>query len=263
MGAMGQNEDNDLFVLERWERIRSLLDHEGRATVQELAERFGVSRSTIRRDLQEMHKAQLLVRTRGGAVRPMPVAFDRTLAESGTINVEVKERIGRAAADLVSDGETVLLDAGSTTLCVVQAIQSQNLTLVTNSFDAATTGMSRSNVEVIMLGGSARRHGGSTVGPLAEEQIIQFQADTAILGMNAISVPDGLTTPSILVAQVKKAMIRQSRRLIVVADHSKLGRSALCKVAPVSSVSTLVTDAKADEEDVRAIEALGVEVIRA
>jgi len=260
---MQEQQGSDLFVLERWEQIRKLLEENGRATVDDLADRFGVSRSTIRRDLMEMHRQNLLVRTRGGAVKPSPVAYDRPLSESGTLNVENKERIGRAAAAMVVDGETIMVDAGSTTLNVVKAMQASNVTLVTNAFNVAQTAMTRGNTEVIMLGGMVRVHGGSTVGPLAEEQIEHFRADTAILGMNAISVEEGLTTPNILVAQVKKAMIRQARRLIVVSDSSKLGMGALCRVAPITAASVLVTDRDADAEIVASIEALGVEVVLA
>ncbi|MEI6913622.1 MAG: DeoR/GlpR family DNA-binding transcription regulator [Armatimonadota bacterium] len=253
--------DSDLFVPERWERIRGVLEVEGRVTVEELSSRFGVSRSTIRRDLFEMHKQNLVIRTRGGAVRLQPVAFDRSVKESGTLNVSIKERIGFAAAELISVGETVMIDAGSTTLQVVRNLKPKQVTLVTNSFDAATTSMAQNNSEVLMLGGMVRAHGGSTVGPLAEEQIQQFKADTALLGINAVSAEEGLTTPNMLVAQIKRAMIQQSRRLIIVADYSKLGLSALCKVAPLSSVEILVTDDSADPEVLQSIRDAGVEVI--
>lgn len=253
--------NNELFVPERWDKIRAVLDQKGRATVEELADLFGVSRSTIRRDLLEMHQRNLLLRTRGGAVRSQMVAFDRSASESGTINVESKERIGKAAAALISAGETVMLDAGSTTRQVVKHLQAPNMTLVTNSFDAAIAGMAKPDVDLIMVGGLLRTHGSATIGPTAEDQIALFKADTAILGMNAISPKDGLTTPNLLVAQIKRAMIAQSNRLIVVADHTKLGMSALCKVAPMEEADILVTDEEADPEILSAIRALGVEVI--
>ncbi len=253
--------NNELFVPERWDKIRAVLDHKGRATVEELADLFGVSRSTIRRDLLEMHQRNLLLRTRGGAVRAQMVAFDRPITESGAINVEVKERIGRAAAELISKGETVMLDAGSTTYQVVRHLQAPDITLVTNSFDAAVAAMSRPDTDVLMVGGIVRSHGGATVGPTAEDQIALFKADTAILGMNGVSPDEGLTTPNLLVAQVKRAMVAQSRRLIVVADHTKLGVSALCKVAAMQDAEILITDEEADTDITAAIKDLGVEVI--
>lgn len=258
---MQKQEDNGLFVQERWQRIRNVLEQEGRATVEGLADRFGVSRSTIRRDLLEMHKQNLLVRTRGGAVKPVLVAFDRPLAVSETLNLDAKARIGREAASMISSGETVMIDAGSTTLQVVKHIEAPRVTVLTNSFDAALSSMSGANMETIMLGGMVRSHGGSTVGPLAEQQIESFTADTAVLGMNGVSVTEGLTTPNLLVAQIKMAMIRRSRRLIVVADNTKLGVAALCKVAPITEATTLVTDSEAEADDIAEIEALGVEVI--
>jgi len=208
-----------------------------------------------------MRDRNLLVRTRGGAVKAQMVAFDRPVAETGTINVELKDKIGRAAAELVSAGETVMLDAGSTTLQVARHLDVPGITVVTNSFDVALTAMSKADVDVMMIGGMARRHGGATVGPTAEEQVRLFRADTAILGMNGVSPVEGLTTPNLLVAQVKRAMIQQSRRTIVVADHTKLSVVALCKVAPMEVVSILVTDDQADEEVLAEIRAEGPEVV--
>lgn len=252
---------DELFVPERWDQIRAVLDRKGRATVEELADLFSVSRSTIRRDLLEMHQNNLLLRTRGGAVRAQMVAFDRPVTESGTINVELKERIGRAASELISKGETVMLDAGSTTYQVVKHLRATNVTLVTNSFDAAAVAMSKPDTDVLMVGGIVRVHGRATVGPTAEDQIALFKADTAILGMNGVSPEDGLTTPNILVAQVKRAMVAQSKRLILVADHTKLGVSALCKVGAIEDAEVLVTDGEADPEVLSAIRDRGVDVV--
>ncbi|MGB9619740.1 MAG: DeoR/GlpR family DNA-binding transcription regulator [Armatimonadota bacterium] len=255
--------NNELFVPERWDKIRAVLEQKGRATVEELAGLFGVSRSTIRRDLLEMHQRNILVRTRGGAVKSQMVAFDRPVTESGALDVELKEKIGRAAAQLISPGETVMADAGSTVYQVVKHLQAANVTLVTNSFNSALVAMSKPDMDLIMIGGLARVHAGATVGPSAEDQIAMLKADTAVLGINGISLKDGLTTPNLLVAQVKREMINHSNRLIIVADHTKLGVSALCKVAPLDAVEILVTDDKADPEMVAGIRSLGVEVILA
>jgi DeoR/GlpR family transcriptional regulator of sugar metabolism len=253
--------DNGLFVQERWERIHEVLEQDGRATVEELADRFNVSRSTIRRDLLEMHRLNLLVRTRGGAVKPVPVAFDRPLSVSETLNLAAKAKIGQLAASLIADGETVMVDAGSTTLQVVKHLEAVNITLVTNSFDAALCGMANPNIDTMMVGGMIRSHGGATCGPMAEDQIRGFTADTAILGINGVSVIEGLTTPNVLSAQMKKTMIRNSRRFIIVADSSKLGLAALCKVAPLADAAMLVCDADADAEDLAEFEAAGLEIL--
>lgn len=261
MNTNGNN--SGMFAPERWDQIRVLLDSDGRATVDDLALRFRVSRSTIRRDLVEMDRQKLLVRTRGGAVKSQMVAFDRSVAESETLRVEAKQAIGKLAAGLISAGETVMVDAGATATQVVRHLQARGVTVVTNSFDAAAALMANGGVEVLMLGGLVRKYGGSTYGPTAEEQIHGLKADTAILGMNGVSLSEGLSTPSILVAQVKRAMIAASRRLIVVADSSKLGVAALCKVAPLRQMEIFVTDTEADDEHVGAMEELGVEVLKA
>jgi len=112
--------NEDLFVPERWDCIKAEIDNTGRVAVEELADKFNVSRSTIRRDLLEMHDRGLLIRTRGGAVRAQLVAYDRPLTETGVMNVQCKEKIGRTAAALISSKETIMLDAGSTTIQVVR-----------------------------------------------------------------------------------------------------------------------------------------------
>lgn len=251
---------NGVIVLQRWDEIRAVVEQRGKVTVEELAERFGVSGSTIRRDLVEMQRRGLVVRARGGAVTARPVAFDRPLSESGTLYVEFKEKLGAAAAALVSAGETVMLDAGSTTYQVASRLPG-GVTLVTNSFDSARAAMRRGDVQVLMIGGLAQDHPGATVGPGAELQIRSFRADVAVLGINGISPEAGLTTPNVLVAQIKRAMIAQSRRLVVVADHTKVGVETLCQVAHVRDVEILVTDSGADGEVIEAIEAEGVRVI--
>ena len=245
---------------ERWERIIDLVEKQGRASIEEIAQSIGVSLPTVRRDLAHIHRRGMIKRLRGAAE---PAEFARppiTLAESRHINPTEKELIGRAAAALIEPGECVMLDGGFTTYQVARYLPG-DLTVVTNSLDVAQAVATRKDTSLVVLGGLLMVESGTTVGPTTERHILELVADKAILGANAFSPVDGLCADVQLVAEVKKAMIRSCREVIVVADADKLGKSALYRAAPPEAVSTLVTDDRADESIVEAIRAAGVKVV--
>ena len=154
-----------------------------------------------------------------------------------------------------------MIDGGFTTYQVARHIHEPGVRVVTNSFDVAQAVIGNKSITLVLLGGEMLTESGTTVGPATESQIQDLAADKAILGINAISAEDGLFSNTQLTAQTKKAMIGRSREVIVVADSTKLGRSALYRVAPIECVTTLVTDDKADESTIEAFRAAGVEVI--
>jgi DeoR/GlpR family transcriptional regulator of sugar metabolism len=245
---------------ERWERIIEVVEERGRASVEEIARAIGVSLPTIRRDLAHIHQRGMIKRLRGAAEPAEHVRPTITLAESRRINPIEKEVIGRAAAALIEPGECVMLDGGFTTYQVARYLPG-DLTVVTNSLDVAQAVAARRDMSLVVLGGQLMIESGTTVGPATERYIHELAADKAILGANAFSPTDGLCADVQLVAEVKKAMVRSCREIIVVADADKLGRSALYRVAPPEAVSTLVTDDRADESIVEAIRAAGVKVV--
>ncbi len=251
-----------MILSERWERILDLLYRDGGVVpVQDIADGAGVSLATARRDLTRLEARGLIVRTRGGASAAQRMWSGPTMAESRHILPEFKSAVGRRAAQLVQPGEVVMLDAGFTTSQVACHIQARPLTVVTNSFDVATALVGRDGVSIILLGGELEESLGATHGPLTEMHIRQLSADKAILGADAISARDGLGTPLASVAKLKQLMVEHSNEVIVVADHSKVGRSALYRAAPASAVTRLVTDDLAPAQALDALRAAGVEVI--
>lgn len=205
----------------------------------------------------------MIKRTRGGAA-PLPhVRVGPTIAESRRTNPKEKQWIGRTAASLVSDDDTIMIDGGFTTYQVAQNMTARNLTIITNSLDVAQAMVGREEVVLLMIGGELTATTGTNTGPMSEHQIRQYCANTAILGADAVSPEEGLTSPNPLTAQTKTAMIRASQRLIVVADHTKLGRFAQHRVVPSADIDILITDAEADPSVVEAFRAMGVEVITA
>lgn len=251
---------NGAMITERWEKILDLVDRHGTVTVEEVSRELGVSMATVRRDLARVHQKGLIERTRGGAAAAPKVRMYHTLAESRRIHPEEKERVGRAAAGLVNAGETLMIDGGFTTYQVARHIAAGRVTVVSNSFDVAQALVGRDDVTLLFIGGTLNLVTGTTVGPNTHEQILALWADKAILGADAVSPTQGLSSPHPDAAQTKRSMIRRSGRLIVVADHSKLGGSMLYHVAPVQAIATLVTDDGAEPAVLEAFRAAGVEV---
>jgi DeoR family transcriptional regulator, fructose operon transcriptional repressor len=246
---------------ERWERIIELVEEQGRTSVEEIAQTLGVSLPTVRRDLAHIQQRGMIKRLRGAA-EPCPIARPViTLAESRRVNPLEKELIGSASAALIEPGDCVMIDGGFTTYQVARFLNASDLTVVTNSLDVAQAVATRKDISLVVLGGPLMVESGTTVGPTTERQIAELAADKAILGANAFSHVDGLYADVQLTAEVKKAMIRSCREVIVVADASKLGKSALYKAAPLEAIGTLVTDDKADEELLQAVRSAGTKVV--
>jgi DeoR family fructose operon transcriptional repressor len=177
------------------------------------------------------------------------------------MNPLAKAAIGRAAAALVARGDCLLLDGGFTTYELARQIEVEEATVVTNSLDVARLVASRRESRLVVLGGQLLTESGTLVGPATQRQLAGLVADKVFLGANALSPDAGLCSDIELTAETKRAMVAAARQVIVVADHSKLGRSALYRVAPVESINTLVTDEGAEASLLDTFRAAGVRVI--
>lgn len=251
----------NLFVTERWALITSCLERTGRATVGELAERLGVSSATIRRDLRQMEAREMITRAHGGAVRGTKVGLDRSSQERQALFTAEKQTIGQRAAELIENGDTVMIDGGSTACQVVRHLGATGVTFITNDLEVAAELMKRPEVDVIVIGGMLRKGFGSLIGPIAVQELASLVADKAVIGIDGISAGHGISTPNPLVAEVKQLMLARAKESIILADHSKLGVETLCRVAALEDVDKIVTDAGATEEQVKTLVEAGVEVI--
>jgi DeoR family fructose operon transcriptional repressor len=250
-----------MFTEERQKRIVDYLNEQKRASVAELSERFGVSASTIRRDLQELEEAGLLRRTHGGALSLEQVGFEPTFQEKEDRHREEKRRIAVRAAAMVREGETVLLDAGTTTLELARELAGfQRLTVVTNSVFAVRELSGHAGIELICTGGMVRDRTLSMVGPPALRTLESVRVDKAFIGTNGIDPEAGLTTPHMLEAQVKRAMIRAAKQAILLADSGKAGQVAFARFASVQDIHAWITDREVPEAFVRQVEEQGVKV---
>jgi DeoR family fructose operon transcriptional repressor len=249
------------------ERQQEILQHartHGRVDVTALAETFAVTAETIRRDLTTLERAGVLRRVHGGAIPVERIGFEPALAARDAVLTDEKERIAKVALAEVPEDGAVILDAGTTTARLAQALPSdRELTVVVNSPAIASILGPRTNLNVLLLGGRVRGKTLATVDDWALRPLADLYVDVAFLGTNGLSVERGLTTPDPAEAAVKRAMIAASRRTVVLADHTKIGNDYLSRFGALSDVDLLISDSGLNDDLVSDVEAEGVRVIRA
>lgn len=261
---MAKRKQPRLLVEERRRRIKELVESQERVTVEELVGRFGVSAVTIRGDLDVMAEGGLLVRSHGGALKRVESADDVPIAVKETQHHAEKVRIGQAAAQMVRDGETIMLDSGTTTAEIARQIRGLrlgSLNVITNALNIAMELAGVPFVRLIMIGGILRQMSYSLSGPHAEQTLRHLHADRLFLGVDGLDPEIGLMTPDVLEAQLNAIMIQVSRDVVVVADSSKFERRSLSVIAKIDAVHRLITDTGVSPEAVAALRARNVEVI--
>jgi DeoR/GlpR family transcriptional regulator of sugar metabolism len=247
---------------ERKRKISQFVVENKKATVTELSELFGVSESTIRRDLEELDEQGVIQRAHGGAVVVERAAPEPPIIQRTTENEEKKRRIGEATAGLVRDGETVFLGSGTTTLEVARhLVNRNNLTVITNALNIANLFAGKPNITVIVVGGLLRHSELSMIGHITDQVLKELRADKVIMGMRAISIEEGLTNDYLPETMTDRAIINFSSEVILVADHTKFGKVSTAHVAPVERITTLVTNAEADPALLSRLREMGIQVI--
>ena len=256
------SESGHLLPAERLDRIRQLLLSQGAVRVAALSRELDVSEVTIRSDLARLEQEGFARRTHGGAVLARGTRFERPFAEQEARFREEKQRIGAAAAGLIEDGDTIILDVGTTTTEIARHLpQVTNLVVVTSALNIALELERHPGVTVVVTGGTLRPMQHSLVNPLATVLLSQINADKLFLGCNGVSADKGITNSNLQEAEVKRAMIAAAKRVIVVADSSKIGAVAAAHVAPISVVHQVITDDHADEAELDRLRQRGVEVL--
>lgn len=252
-----------MLIEERRQHVLAQIQKDGRVLVAELSDALGISRITIRKDLDNLEGRGLVQRTHGGALAPqVTTLMDLTLKEKQLRRLKEKQRIAEAAAKLVHDGQCILLDSGTTTTAVAQSLRRFNrLTVITNAVNIASE-LASTEFEVILIGGALRKNSFSLVGPLAEEMLSEIHADILFLGVDGFDSTVGLTTPNVLESRVNRAMVKASRRVVAVCDSTKFNRRSLALIVPPSAIHTVITDNQISEQDVETLHSSGIEVIR-
>lgn len=259
-----------MAAAERWSALLEILARDGRILIEPTAAELGVSAATVRRDLDELARQQLAVRTRGGAVASA-VSYELPLRYKESRHAERKQRIAAAAAELVAPGAVVGLNGGTTTTEVARALVARRsatagpipVTVVTNALNIANELVVRQHAKTVVTGGVARPSSYELVGPLAEQLLAEVALEDAILGVDAIDAASGVYAHHEGEAAVNRLMVRRARRVIVVADASKLAARAFARICPIDQVDILVTDVSADPDALQPLVEAGVRVVTA
>ncbi len=266
--SLSREEHGALSARDRRHQIARLVAEQERVSVADLAGRFLVTDASIRRDLVILEDEGLLRRVHGGAVGAGASRHLGIYASKAREHREEKVRIGAAAAAMISSGDVVFLDSGTTVVAIAAHMpgplrRSGAITVVTPSLPIVEEIGSWEAPHLICLGGLYLPDYRAVVGPQTVAGIRELSADIVFLGCEGLTIEEGLTTPHVLVAEVGAMMAARARRVVVVADASKLGQSGFTPIIPITAVSTLVTDWGADPGHVERLRAAGVDVILA
>ena len=249
----------------RQKEITDRLRSQGRVSVTSLAQTLGVSVVTIRNDLDALERQQVLRRLRGGAIAVRPARFERSSHPLNTAFEAEKQRIGELAASMVRDGETIIIDAGSTTLALARALPQflQDVAVVTSALDVALELERHAGIKIIVTGGTVAKPQRCLVPPFATTLLRQINADVAFIACSGVDARKGFTTQSWEEAEVKHAIVAAASRVVVLADHGKIGHVATAKIMDLGEAELLVTDTRASGAALRALQHAGLNVIMA
>lgn len=250
-----------LNTIERQQEIVRLTNLQGKVSVAELSQRFGVSEVTIRSDLAVLDSKRLLVRSRGGAMVNDDLSRELSLKEKRQKHSELKQRLGRAVAELIKDDERIILDSGTTTEEVAANLREhKNLIVMTNGLNIALELSQVDKVEVMMTGGTLRKKSMSFYGAQAEQAMKNYQFDKVVLGVDGFDLKTGLSTHFEAEATLNRLMCEVAREVIVVTDSSKFDRRGFHLICSVMQVHTLVTDSGIPPLYVEELTRMGVQV---
>jgi len=247
---------------ERQKQILALLTRQGRLSVNEIVEQFSISVATARRDLESLASHGKAERVHGGVIAIEQAPPESPILERENEQADEKIRIGLAAANLVADKETVFLGSGTTVLEVARQLRNRkNLTVITNSLPVLNALAGAEGITVISLGGMLRDSEMSFIGHLTEQALAEVRADKVIIGTRGVSLEHGLTNDYMQETLTDRAIMKIGQAVIIVADHTKVNRVSTALLAPLNSMQTFVTDAKADKKFLQALKKQGINVV--
>ena len=255
-------EKNTYIPAERQKKMMEYIEAHTSAQIHELAEKFHVSEATVRRDLDDLDQQGALRRTHGGAIKvDRSTSYESVYSEKINMMLEEKHRIAEHAAQLVHPGDTVLIDSGTTTFFIAQALaHHENLTIITNDLYIAYQTPIHASSMLIVTGGTRRQGRQELVGSIPESFVRDSHVDVAFIGVDGIDLTGGVTNANFTEVGLKRLMLRSAARSVIVADHTKFGRVALARICDLREVSLLITDRGIENEALTRLKKLGVQV---
>jgi DeoR/GlpR family transcriptional regulator of sugar metabolism len=249
-----------MLVEERRQRVLDLVSKRGYVALTDLARDIQVSESTIRRDIEHLQGEGALHRTRGGAVYVGNGASLPALEDRSGVQLDEKKHIARVAASRIQDGDSVLLDGGTTTLEVARLLIGRAVQIVTNSLPIAMLFASRHEADLVLLGGYIYPRTGVALGPWTVRMLEDIHVHQAILSVGGVT-DRGLFNSNVLLVETERQMMRCADEVVVVADHTKIGRPALAHLCELAAIDTLIVDAGLSAEQRRLLDQTDVRVL--
>jgi DeoR family transcriptional regulator of aga operon len=251
---------DSLSSFERQRELTRLLERSGRLSISQICKQFKVSEATARRDLGTLSEQGIVQRVHGGVIPVRQATPEEPILHRSQEQEKEKERIGRAAAALVKDGETIFLGSGTTVLQVAQNLEDRSITVITNSLPVINLLSEKENISLISLGGILRDSELSFIGHITEQALAEVRTDKVFIGIRAISLKQGLTNDYLPETMTDRAILNAGREVIVVADHTKVNMVSTAYLSPVTSIHTFVTDSETPAEFLSGLKKTGIKV---
>jgi DeoR/GlpR family transcriptional regulator of sugar metabolism len=248
---------------ERQELILELIAKRRRISVVDLCDTFSISEATARRDLELLAGQGKVQRVHGGAIALHSAPPEQPMLQRQEEQAAEKARIGRCAASLIRDDETIFLGSGTTVLEVARCLRGRPLTVITNSLPVINLLAGQPEMTMVILGGMLRSSELSFIGHLTEQALLEVRADRVIIGARSISLETGLTNDYLPETMTDRAILHAGREVILVADHTKFGRVSAALLAPLDRVHTIVTGGETAPEYLDQLSALGLHIMKA
>ena len=258
---MESNNELKVFQEERLRVIMKKLEQENRVLINDLSKFFNTTPVTIRKDLDSLESQGLLKRTHGGAILQKSLFHGLNLNEKEKLNAEEKKRIADEAVKLISKGDVVILDSGSTTTQLARNMKNlKDVTVITTAVNIALE-LINSDLEVIITGGTLRKDSSTLVGPLAEITLNKISADLLFHGVDGVDYEIGLTTPDIIEANTSNVMMQRAGENILLVDSSKFGRRSLGVICQIKDIDKIITTKQMEKSEIKKLNNMGVEVV--
>lgn len=255
--------NDTLLKVQRQAQIKRMVEEQGQVMVTELSPLFNVSEATIRRDLEECSDRGWMSRTHGGAVKVERAGKEPPILERANRNASAKERIGRKAAGMIHDGETIFLGSGTTVLEIVKHLPYDiSITVITNSLLLIDDLINHPNIEIIVIGGMLRRKELSMVGHIANQDVQEFRADRVFMGIRAADPTHGFTNDYLPEAVVDREILKIAPQIVFVLDHEKFAKVSSVLVAPADAIDVIITDVDAPDDVVSVFRDMMIKVYR-
>lgn len=258
------NESQLISTVTRREKIIELVCDNGSVSVNKLSQLFSVSTVTIRNDLSHLENKGCVFRYYGGAVLNKQFAFDKSLQFKSGINSSNKNIIAQCAAELVQDGDRIILDSGSTTALMVPYLKNKrDLIVMTNALNIAYDLATNTDIDVLIAGGNVRKNTYSITGPTTEQLLSMYHFNKLFLGIDGIDLDAGITTANFSEATVNKAMCHASQQIIAITDSTKFGRKSFCLIESIENIDSLITDSHIPDNYLSALQEKNITIILA